>query len=94
MQHLTSPASIGATRRAVLRMHSGSNGVLALTLVLAMTVASSPAAATTLYQCKLHGKTILSDTDCPREVRIRNDTKSAKPRVIRIRQKVVPNRSR
>lgn len=60
---------------------------LLLCLMMSLTAVSTPAVSTTLYKCKLDGKTVFSDTDCPRTVHIKKAAKSAKPRVIKIRQK-------
>ena len=103
MPHLKLLATIAGSRLAPYRINFASNFLscmafgLVISLVISLAIALPPAAATTLYKCKLDGKTVFSDTDCPREVRIRKDTKQdpkiAKPRVIKIRQKSASARS-
>lgn len=58
--------------------------VLGLVAGLLVT-ASGPAIGTTLVRCKIDGRTIYSDTDCPRNMRLKNDFPTSKP--IRISRK-------
>ena len=92
MQHLELSASVANVLRASSRGLAGGNLLLCMAVGLAMT--SLPAAATTLYKCKLDGKTVFSDTECPREVRVKNQAKMAKPRVVKIRQSTASARTR
>ena len=92
MQFPNSTESSDGSRRAAFLMNSA--GMLLATLALGLAMTSPQAAATTLYKCKLDGKTVFSDTDCPRNVRITKEAKTAKPRVIKIRQKSTSDRSR
>ena len=81
------------TKTTSNRHHSGSLATLLLCLSFGLTAASSSATATTLYKCKLGGKVVYSDTDCSREVRIKNPPKPTKPHVIKIRRKTTANKT-
>lgn len=80
-------AIVASARRSVLSRYLGA------ALAIGLAAACLPGAATTLYKCKLDGKTVFSDTDCPRQVRIKKSAKPAKPRVIRIRKTTAATRS-
>ncbi len=57
--------------------------LLAMTACLAIIPAQ--AQAITLVRCKIDGKTVYSDTDCPRSTRLKNALPASKP--IRISRK-------
>ncbi len=92
MSDLKSPASLHAAKRPMFWTRLPNTLLLCIGIGLMIT---SPAVkATTLYKCKVNGKTVYSDTDCPRETRIKKDAKPAKPRVVKIRQSVASTKSR
>ena len=85
----TAPTSFGTVPYAMrLRRCTGKFlRPLLLGAMLGFAGISLPTCAMTLIKCKVDGKVVYSDTDCTREVRIKNDSKPAKPRIVKIRKK-------
>lgn len=81
------PPSFPFASRTVLSLTACRTVTLAVALVLPCMQAS----AMTLYKCRIEGRIVYSDTDCPRMVRIKKSSagaaKPATPRIVRITRK-------
>lgn len=77
------------------RFLSTPNPMAALLLAAAAWMAAlapAPVQATTLVRCKVDGKTVFSDTDCPRSTRLKNDLPASKPIKISRKTKTTSHR--
>jgi hypothetical protein len=77
------PAADRTRPRPRLRLTMILAALLALPAALLL-AAATPAHGMTLVRCKVDGKTVYSDTDCPRSTRLKNDLPASKP--IRIKR--------